>query len=342
MSIRAITWAFDIESISPATKIVLLALADNADEDTGAAFPSQATLARKTNQSVDSVQRKIKELVAEGLIYVTKNKSRAATNRSEDDVVINNLYIVLFSSGAKSHAVSLGWLPPARSEERTGENDPAKHAANCGSLPAKHAAGETQACRTGNVSEPQLCGTEPSGNCQGTSPPTPKASEPDRVLEGGASLDMEKRAETALAAWERFRRAWIFDPTESVEAARREFFRLSGEDRDKALARAGDYLGECRRRIRKVKHARTWLADKGWQAFEVGIGPSIVAKATGSVRRGDGIWTIFEGGPQAAAWREYLAANGLPALKFIPRNGGPGFCSRPSEWPPPAARQEAG
>jgi hypothetical protein len=361
MSLAAITWAFSLEDMSPSTKLVLLGLADNADRVNGECFPSQEELARKTCQSVDSVQKRIKELAEQDYIFRVKRKSPQGTR-------ITDLYIVLFNGLARDHAIAHGWQSGAvaeRSLERTagektevGENN---HAANCGVDGEKNEVGEKNHTATGrnphrNQAEttPQLCGVdidEPSINRHITAPLPPKASEPDRVLEGGASLALEKsgeqkraqeRAETALAAWERFRRVWTFDPTELPEAARREFFRLSSEERDKAVAKAGDYLGECRRRLRKVAHAKTWLANKGWQAFEVGIGPSVVAKVTGSAALGDGRFSIYEGSPQAAAWREYLAANGKPPMKFIPRSRGPGFCVRESEWPPPTAREKAG
>lgn len=47
MSGKLVGWAFDVERLSPMEKLVLLALADNADR-AGVCWPSQAELARKT------------------------------------------------------------------------------------------------------------------------------------------------------------------------------------------------------------------------------------------------------------------------------------------------------
>jgi hypothetical protein len=349
MSIEALNWAFSRKEISPSAKIVLLSLANFANE-LGESFPSQRVLGEQSCQSEDSVQRRIRDLSDQDYLFRVKRKTPQGTR-------LTDLYILLFDAKSRAHAIAHGWQSGAVADcslERTdGENTQVgenSHAADCGMAGEKtevgeknHTATATKPCRKGDETIPQLCGVEPTLNHQRSFSPLPlKPSEPDRVLEGGASLESEKRAESALAAWERFRRVWTFDPTELPEAARREFFRLSSEDRDKAVAKAGDYLGECRRRLRKVAHAKTWLANKGWQAFEVGIGPSVVAKVTGSQRRPDGAWSIYEGGPQAAAWADHLARMGMPPLKFIRGNSGPGFCSRPSEWPPPAAREKAG
>ena len=351
MSLIAITWAFSVENISPSAKLVLLAVADNTsdrDRDYGECFPSQEELARKTNQSVDTVQKRIKELAEQDYIFRVKRKTPHGTRLSD-------LYIMLFDGRSRAAAIAHGWQSGAvadRSLERTdgeftqvGEN---AHTAICGVAGEKtevgektHTATERNPHRNAAETTPQLCGVEPSNNHQRTYPLPPKASEPDPALGGGASLVQQQRADLALDAWERFRRVWIFDATELPEAARREFFRLSSEERDKAIDAAGKYLGECRRRLRKTAHARTWLANKGWQAFEAGIGPAIAARQAGSTRLGDGRFSIFEGSPQAAAWADHLAKLGKPRLRFIPRNHGPGFCVLASEWPPPVAREAA-
>ncbi|UYO49664.1 helix-turn-helix domain-containing protein [Rhodopseudomonas palustris] len=67
MSWQATAWAAKQRTGSPACKLILLALANYADAN-GAAWPSQETLAADTEQSVDSVQRRLKQLVKLGLI----------------------------------------------------------------------------------------------------------------------------------------------------------------------------------------------------------------------------------------------------------------------------------
>ncbi|MGN6284782.1 MAG: helix-turn-helix domain-containing protein [Afipia sp.] len=67
MSWQATAWAIKQTAGSPACKLTLLTLANYAD-DTGCCWPSQETLAADTEQSVDTVQRKLKDLEARGLI----------------------------------------------------------------------------------------------------------------------------------------------------------------------------------------------------------------------------------------------------------------------------------
>lgn len=67
MSHQATAWAFAQRGLSPATKIVLLYLADRHNPDHGC-FPSQARLAADCEMHRSSVNRHLKELVQAGLI----------------------------------------------------------------------------------------------------------------------------------------------------------------------------------------------------------------------------------------------------------------------------------
>jgi hypothetical protein len=61
MSWQATAWAIEQTTGSPGAKLMLLTLANYAD-DTGCCWPSQETLARDTEQSLDSVQRYLRKL----------------------------------------------------------------------------------------------------------------------------------------------------------------------------------------------------------------------------------------------------------------------------------------
>ncbi|WP_398483577.1 helix-turn-helix domain-containing protein [Tardiphaga sp.] len=67
MSWQATAWALKQRTRSPGCKLMLLTLANYAD-DTGCCWPSQETLSHDTEQSVDSVQRYLKKLERLGLI----------------------------------------------------------------------------------------------------------------------------------------------------------------------------------------------------------------------------------------------------------------------------------
>ncbi|EIU1681411.1 helix-turn-helix domain-containing protein [Pseudomonas aeruginosa] len=66
MSIKAMNWAWE-QSLPPVPKLVLMALADNAD-DHGYCWPKMKTIAAKCSTSERTVQRTIKTLLAAGLL----------------------------------------------------------------------------------------------------------------------------------------------------------------------------------------------------------------------------------------------------------------------------------
>ncbi|WIG51009.1 MAG: hypothetical protein OJF48_001926 [Afipia sp.] len=69
MSWKATAWAVKQQTGSPARKLLLLTLANYADAS-GTCWPSQETLAADTEQSIDTVQRQTKKLVALGLVRI--------------------------------------------------------------------------------------------------------------------------------------------------------------------------------------------------------------------------------------------------------------------------------
>jgi MT-A70/Helix-turn-helix domain len=75
-SVDALTWAKKQKTGSPAKKCVLMTLADYSDEDC-VCWPSQETLATVTEQSIDSVQRQLKQLEDDALI---KRRGRGVRN----------------------------------------------------------------------------------------------------------------------------------------------------------------------------------------------------------------------------------------------------------------------
>lgn len=71
MSVRALNWAFEQVTELPVDKLILLALADFADQE-GQCFPGQDVLAKRGLCSTDTVQRAMKRLISAGLIERTK------------------------------------------------------------------------------------------------------------------------------------------------------------------------------------------------------------------------------------------------------------------------------
>jgi DNA-binding Lrp family transcriptional regulator len=75
MSWQATAWAQKQRTGSPSAKAVLLVLANYANEH-GVCWPSQNTLAIATEQSQDSVQRRLRELEKLGLIKKQKRRRK--------------------------------------------------------------------------------------------------------------------------------------------------------------------------------------------------------------------------------------------------------------------------
>lgn len=71
MSVKALNWAFDQKTELPVDKLVLLSLADLANED-GQSWPSRRLLADRAMCSVDTVDRSIARLEASGIIVKTQ------------------------------------------------------------------------------------------------------------------------------------------------------------------------------------------------------------------------------------------------------------------------------
>lgn len=77
MSIEAINWALSVRGLTPSAKIILFALANYADEY-GKCWPSQGRLSEISEQSVDTVQRRLSELAELGLIERARRASKGS------------------------------------------------------------------------------------------------------------------------------------------------------------------------------------------------------------------------------------------------------------------------
>jgi hypothetical protein len=117
MSVQAITWALSVRAGSPGAKAVLLALANYANEF-AVCWPSQERLAEETDQSVDSVQRRLKELEIARLISRQerglRNGRRALT-----------VYSCLMPGVAGSHATTPQPAAPQSAAPQIKPNDTA-------------------------------------------------------------------------------------------------------------------------------------------------------------------------------------------------------------------------
>jgi len=81
MSIRVMSWLWDHSTARGTELLVLLALADFADDSGGNAWPSMETLSKKCRQDRRTVQRTLVKLEDEGLVKVARNAGPGGVNR---------------------------------------------------------------------------------------------------------------------------------------------------------------------------------------------------------------------------------------------------------------------
>ena len=113
-------WAWEL-SLPPTQKLLLLALADNAD-DSGACWPSLKSLASKCEVTSRTIQRAIKEFEACGLLAVTSRYAGNGRQTSNAYRLILTGYPVKMSPPASAHRAEDDKLSPSPLVRR-GERD---------------------------------------------------------------------------------------------------------------------------------------------------------------------------------------------------------------------------
>ncbi|ASI92471.1 helix-turn-helix domain-containing protein [Vibrio mediterranei] len=103
MSIKVMSWVWDVSTLKGSDKLLMLCLADHAD-DNGMCWPSIETMARKSGISVSTVKSTLKKL--EGAGWLTK-RNRFKTSNSGRVVRDSNQY-QLSLSALKTSSDDLG------------------------------------------------------------------------------------------------------------------------------------------------------------------------------------------------------------------------------------------
>lgn len=122
MSVEAIAWAAKQKAGSPGAKLVLIALANYANED-GECWPSQATLAQWTEQGERTIRRHLIDLEQLGLIT---RKARTSSGNFTSDLILLNvsrrpiLPAAILTDGQKRQlpAANLATYPSIEPKER--------------------------------------------------------------------------------------------------------------------------------------------------------------------------------------------------------------------------------
>ncbi|WP_442756611.1 hypothetical protein ACNHKD_08435 [Methylocystis sp. JAN1] len=148
--------------------------------------------------------------------------------------------------------------------------------------------------------------------------------------EGGEGLCDEGAAASIAVhpdAWERFKAAWPWQDgqSESVDAARRAFNRLSDADRELCVKGAQAFQPRPGRVCAAVFIAERHWSFKPRRSSAAVSAPSPSASGSKAQRRADGTWWLAPDSPQLQSWHEHERKTCGRA-----RMG----CTRPSEWPP--------
>ncbi|BBF93363.1 helix-turn-helix domain-containing protein [Blastochloris tepida] len=267
---RIQAWAREQRCGSPAAKIVLMVLAEHADED-GWAWPSVARIAAISEQSEDTVARKLGDLERLGLI------AKVPTYAADGRRTANRYRVNLARTTTDDDVAELrGDRRPAACEADgapSEEQDVVVAPANCG---GQNDEGGTRKLRG-----------SPPHSCAGVIlelpneltplPPAdhPSAGEPDP----GLGLGVERFwAGYPGSAWsDRQRRA-----------AEKAWTSLSADDRTRVLAVLPDVARRARVSGKPPRPPAEWLASRQWAAPEA---------ADGAGR----VW-VAEDSPEGRAW----------------------------------------
>ena len=103
MSIESMSWVLNYSPVSGSEKIVLLGIANHADDQGGNAWPSVSTLARYANVSERAVQQALQKLRDGGHIDIIPNAGGTAKTRSDRRP---NLYKILYMQADGTHRTS--------------------------------------------------------------------------------------------------------------------------------------------------------------------------------------------------------------------------------------------
>lgn len=227
-------WAKRQQVGSPTRKLLLLVLADYADE-AWSCFPGQATLAAETELSERSVRRQLAELEADGFITRTERR-RDNGYRTSDRIVLCGA-----NTSAEQPAKSAGWSP---------DNGDRSHRPMTTVSPATVAGQEP----TGEPAAEPAVANEPRAQVtphgQGELIPAPLRATPPSA--------------TWNLAWDAFwdaypRKAGKLDAHKAWQQALRR-----GADPAQIVAGARRYAEDPNREDAYTAHPATWLRRGSW------------------------------------------------------------------------------
>lgn len=289
MSLEASAWAKRQFPGNVSAKATLCAIADYADEH-GECWPSRRQLADDTNQSVETISRRLRDLEQAGYIERTE-RTRDNGSRTSDHIRL------LMGRAADT--------PPRQSDDAPLVN---LTRPPCQSDEAPLVTGDEAPSSLLTRPEPSI---EPS---EGNIPPNPPLGGVARVSSEEKGKEASGEAETAFDA---FIAAYPSDPSHAPHEARRPWSRLSQAERAKAMMALPRYVDLVRSSKRLLRSPASYLRSRWWETIDLAK-PSASALAA-APREMDAVsravawarsdqdrsrWAFVEAGTEAwAAWQ---------------------------------------
>lgn len=316
MSINALMWAKRRKVSGPGAKLVLLLLADRANDDTSTCWPSIALLAAEACMSERQVRRHIEEMAAGGLIAVEQRR----------DDRRRNLYRLLIASADRAimipdHMSSIP-NPPSTNPAACGEmadtmsaiSGEAGYRTDATGIPDT---GDGNSGHSARVSGTQTNPKEPSFSAQGAG-----------EREAGRKGDEEHAEETFADLMARYG----VTAEMQISRARELWRRLSRSERKAALSAVGEYL-ESRKAAGRAMPVdiANWIGRRAW--VDVAEARKL-RKATEAGAATNG-FLAGEGSQQWQAWLVYYRCRGMLSIPeyLIERHEAGRMLRTREEWP---------
>ena len=323
MSIAAMNWAMAQSTGSPSAQCVLYVIADVANPE-GIGWPSIDYIAKRSQQSADTVRRRLKDLETGG--YLVRFERHDSTGRRTSDEIRLQM---------GGDAVSVDPEPDPETGADGNETNP-----------------ENGAQKTGKGDPGKLRGAPgtavpggPSQWCEGHSEPSNEPLTPQEPLAAddaprGSASGGKARIDADLS---RFLKCYPI-PTTRLAEVRQLFGALAGAEPDQAVTAAMGYRLFCERNKRKPIDAAKFLRDPEQWAQFVRYAPSPKPERVFLVEGSDEwrAWGVLRAlmhgferfGPfetrdgQTGGWFPELPAGALSLADFAAPHGGP-----TPDWP---------
>lgn len=266
------TWAFKLP-LEPRAKITVLAIADNARDGDGVAWPSRALIAKKSGQSRATVNRRMRLLVELGVMKLKERFREDGTQTTDEiqlcldltpDELMRRLQSLKQAGGADQGAEDA-----ERDDDEPGADDEGG-GCQADTLPVQ-SGHPGDALVTGGGLHSGHPHNEPS--LEPDSPPNPPpggvrlAKVEEKADEGPLSKAAKQAAERRDELWGLFKASYPGIAAMDQVTARTEFDGVPLADAEWAVSVCAAYAAECRKLGKPPKNAHLWLKKAMFKNF---------------------------------------------------------------------------